>query len=345
MFKRGRWTKEARADFLLKTGALLAQGYPLDQALQLLSWEQPYTIKEKIYQMAEELRTGAAFHEVLRLYDFPADVAAYVFFSEQGGFLADGLLGAGELYRKRIMARGSVQKLLRYPLVLLWVLFMIAVVMVNYLFPSFRTLFQSLNMDFPLLTRVMLQVFQYSPYAAAALLPLLLGGMFFYMKSFRHLTPHRQFTFLYRLPWIRSYLKLFLTYYFSLQFSSMLKGGVSIYEVCLVFEKQHHFPFFQEEGSRLKQKLKEGTSLSAAVAQAGWYREDMKFVIQHGQASGRLGEDLAFYGERMLEILEERMNKSLMVIQPVLFFMIGLVILGMFLSVFLPMFQLMSSIQ
>ncbi|SFP22347.1 competence type IV pilus assembly protein ComGB [Salibacterium halotolerans] len=345
MFDRRVWVKEARSDFLMKTGTLLEQGYALEQALQLLSWEQPYHIKEKILRMTEELRTGTGFHEVLHDHGFPADVAAYIFFSEQGGFLSEGLKGAGDLYQKRIKARGSVQKLLRYPLVLMWVLFMIAVVMVNYLFPSFRQLFQSLDMDFPVLTRIMLQLFQYAPFAAVMLIPLLLAGFIYYMRRFRHFTPHRQYASLYRLPWIGSYLKLFLTYYFSLQFSSMLKGGVSIYEVCLVFEKQHHFPFFQLEGADLKQKLKEGKTLYDAVEESGWYRSDMKYVIQHGQVSGRLAEDLTFYSGRMLEVLEERVNKTVMVLQPVLFLIIGLVILGMFLSVFLPMFQLMNSMQ
>ncbi|SFL67593.1 competence type IV pilus assembly protein ComGB [Salibacterium qingdaonense] len=345
MFERHGWAKEARSDFLMKTGTLLEQGYPLDQALQLISWEQPYNIKEKVLQMSEELRTGTGFHEVLHQHEFPADVCAYVFFSEQGGFLSEGLKGAGELYQKRIKVRGSMQKLLRYPIVLMWILFMIAVVMVHYLFPSFRRLFQSLDMDFPVLTRIMLQLFQYAPYAAVILLPLIVAGFIYYMCRFRHFTPQRQYASLYRLPWVSTYLKLFLTYYFSLQFSSMLKGGVSIYEVCLVFEKQHHFPFFQVEGSQLKQKLKEGKTLYAAVEESGWYRGDMKYVIQHGQVSGRLAEDLAFYGERMLEVLEERINKTVMILQPVLFLIIGVVILGMFLSVFLPMFQLMNSMQ
>ncbi|WP_026700289.1 competence type IV pilus assembly protein ComGB [Salibacterium aidingense] len=345
MFERETWRREEKAAFLVKAGVLLEQGYTLHQALQLLSWEQPYKVKEKIMQMIEELLAGTPVHDMLAHHDFPSDVTAYVFFSEQGGGLAEGLIGAGELFRKRLKTWTSIRQLLRYPLILVWAVVMIAVVMVQFLFPSFRELFQSLDIEFPLLTRMMIVIFQYVPYLLFGMVPFVLLGVLYYAIRFRQFAPDKQFALLWKIPFLQSYLQLFLTYYFSLQFSSMLKGGISIYEACQVFEKQHHFPFFQLEGTLLKQKLKEGKPLSAAVENSGWYRKDMKYVIQHGQEAGKLDEDLRFYGERVIDMLETRIKKTVMTLQPSLFLVIGSIILIMFLSVFLPMFQLMSSIQ
>ncbi|WP_185819804.1 competence type IV pilus assembly protein ComGB [Salibacterium salarium] len=340
-----KWKKEDKADFLLKAGELLDQGYPLHLALQLLSWEQSFFVKEKILQMIEVLRAGSSFHEVLHQHDFPPDITAYVFFSEQGGSLAEGMQGAGDLFKKRLHTLTTIRRMLRYPFVLLWTLVMIAILMIQFLFPSFRELFQSLDIEFPFLTKLMIQVFHYSPYVIGGIAPVFLLGVVYYFKRFRHYTPQKQYSLLWRIPFLAPFLQMFLTYYFSLQFSSMLKGGVSIYDACRVFEKQHHFPFFQAEGTDLKQKLRDGKPLYAAVASSGWYRQDMKYVIQHGQAAGKLEDDLRFYSDRVIQMLETKVKKTVMTLQPIMFLFIGSIVLVMFLSVFLPMFQLMTSIQ
>ncbi|MFB4164768.1 competence type IV pilus assembly protein ComGB [Alteribacillus sp. JSM 102045] len=341
---RKKWSKNAGAEFLLKAGELLDQGYPLDQVLHLLTWEQPEQVKMIIYDMREQLRRGVPFHEVLAQKNFPSDITAYVFFSEQCGSLQQGLFGAGELYQKRLNTLTNIRRFMRYPLLLLWMLILISIVMLHFLFPQFSQLFASLNIDFPLLTLIMIQVFQYSPYLLLFIFSIIFLFFLYYLKVFRHFSPQKQVELLLRVPFLDTFVRLFLTYYFSLQFSSMLKGGLSIYEACMVFEKQHHFLFFQAEGTLLKQQLKEGEQLHSALEAAGWYQKEMKYVVQHGQASGKLGEDLYFYSEKVFQLLESKVKKIVMAVQPVMFCFIGIIILGMFLSVFLPMFQLMTSI-
>ncbi|WP_240378115.1 competence type IV pilus assembly protein ComGB [Bacillus piscicola] len=338
-----KWKSHESADFLVKVGELLEQGYSIDQVLELLSWEQPDIVKSMIIEMREELRRGTSFHEILRNHYFPSDITAYVFFSESCGALQEGLQGAGELYRKRIETTRRIRRYLRYPLLLLWTLLIISIVMLHFLFPQFSQLFDSLDMEFPMVTLIMIQFFRYSPYLAFSLVPIVLLLFVYYFKTFRHYSAHKQCHLLFQIPFLAPFLRLFFTYYFSLQLSSMLKGGLSIYEACQVFERQDHFEFFQAEGSFLKAMLKEGNSLSEALENKGWYRTEMKYVVQHGQTAGRLGDDLYYYSERVLRILEDRVKKVVMTVQPIMFCMIGLVILAMFLSVFLPMFQLMTS--
>ncbi|SDH49895.1 competence-related pilin export protein ComGB [Alteribacillus persepolensis] len=339
-----KWPKQTAADVLIKSSELLGQGYPLDEVLQLVSFEQNDDMKERLYQMRLALRAGIPLHEVLKEQLFPSDVTAYVYFSEQFGSLEQGLYGAGELYLKRIHAWQSIKKLMSYPLLLLWLLVFVAMVMVHFLFPQFRALFDSLHMDFPLLTLIMLQLFQYAPLLFLVLFCLLGVCFLYYFKRFRHYSSQKQVHLLLQVPFVRSSVRLFLTYYFALQFGSMLKGGLSVYEALQVFEKQHHFPFFQDEGRVLKQQLKDGYSLNEALAKADYYRKDLTHVIQHGQASGKLGYDLYFYSEKVLNVLEEKTKKWMMTMQPIMFCAIGIVILAMFLSVFLPMFQLMTTI-
>ncbi|SFE30119.1 competence type IV pilus assembly protein ComGB [Alteribacillus iranensis] len=338
------WKKQEAAGFLVKIGELLEQGYSLDHALEILTWEQSGDVKEKVIRIQEDLRKGIPVHDVLASHDFPADIAAYVFFAEACGDLPAGLQGAGKLYLKRIEAVLSIRRFLRYPLLLLWLLIVVSVIMLHVLFPQFSQLFSSLNMEFPFFTVFMIQVFRYSPFLGFLLIPIILVlGLYYYMK-FRHYSSAKQWKLLCKVPLLSYFLQLFITYYFSLQLSAMLRGGLSIYEACTVLEKQQHFMFFQSEGTFLKEQLREGSSLSTALEAAGWYRQELKFVVQHGQSTGKLEEDLYYYSERIMQVLDRKIKKAVMTIQPILFCLIGIVILAMFLSIFLPMFQLMTSL-
>ncbi|MDA3131101.1 hypothetical protein GJS40_13965 [Aliibacillus thermotolerans] len=341
---RKEWKKDEQAKFLLKIGELLEQGYPLEEALQLFTWEEREEVKNKIANMQENLRSGKKFHEVLSTYRFPADVSAYIYFSEQYGSLATGLQGAGQLYMKRIIMFRQLRRMLRYPMILLWILLFVSIVMLQFLFPQFHELFSSLHIEIPLFTKFMLQVYRYSPFIMIVLFTLFLVLFYYYFHHFRHYTASEQMKKLYRLPYLSTFISMFLTYYFSIQLSSMLKGGLSIYKAFVVFKTQHHFPFFQEEGKEISAQLEQGIPLYEVLDNREWYRREMKHVIQHGQAAGKLGDDLYHYSERVFSSLEEKVQRFLLTLQPTLFTFIGLLVLSMFLSVFLPMFQLMTTL-
>lgn len=341
---KDKWKKKEKAVFLEKCGELLTNGYTLDQALHLLTWEQPLYIKENVDWMINELKRGSSFHGLLGPLRFPADVTAFVYFSEQSGTLSRGLEDAGRHYARRLDVLHELKKMSMYPLLLIWILFVIGFVMLQYLFPQFEQLFTSLHVELPFFTNAVFIGVRSAPYF---LIPPLAGGIlliFWWAVFYRRMSPTKKMEILLRIPFLSSYIKLFLTQYFSFQMSSLLKGGLSIHNACLVFEKQDHFLFFQEQGHALKERLREGQPLADALEALNVFQEEMKFVISHGQASGKLGNHLSFYSERLLQILEERVKKAVMIFQPVLFSIVGFIVLSLFLAVFLPMFELMNAI-
>lgn len=341
---KDKWKKKDKAAFLEKCGELLTNGYTLDQALHLLTWEQPQFIKENVEWMIEELKKGSSFHDLLAPLHFPADVTAFVYFSEQSGTLNQGLEDAGRHYARRLAVLHELKKMSMYPLLLIWILFMIGFVMLQYLFPQFEQLFTSLHVELPLFTNAVFIGVRYAPYL---LIPPMFAGIMlvlWWTVYFRRISPTKKVEHLMRIPLLSSYIRLFLTQYFSFQMSSLLKGGLSIHNACLVFEKQDHFLFFQEQGCALKDRLREGQPLADALEALNVFQEEMKFVISHGQASGKLGNHLSFYSERLLHLLEEKVKKAVMIFQPVLFSTVGFIVLSLFLAVFLPMFELMNAI-
>ena len=147
------------------------------------------------------------------------------------------------------------------------------------------------------------------------------------------------------IPFISSFLSLFITYYFCIQLSGLLRGGMSILDSLTVFEEQDNLPFFKEEAKQLKNGLLQGETLVDLIKGKTFYKEELPMVVTHGENKSQLDLELNNYSKLLLRALEEKIQKAIMLIQPILFFFIGMIVFVMFLSVFLPVFQLINAIE
>ncbi|WP_018923787.1 competence type IV pilus assembly protein ComGB [Salsuginibacillus kocurii] len=334
-----------KADILRKTGRLMEQGYPLQEAAQLLKHEHSGPTATALNKWIEQLKNGTSLYESLCAFQLPGEIQAYIYFAEQEGNIAEGLAGAGEMYQKREQFRQNISRLLRYPLLLLWLFLLLFSFMVFYVLPQFQLLFQSLDTDFPLITRVVLSIADSIPFLVGVAAMILLVLAFFYIRVFRHLTPRRQVQGLQKVPGLSYMVQLVITYYFSYHFGRLLRSGLSINDVIQVFTKQADLLFFQTEAERISAQLIAGESFSDTMNSGKIYRPELPAIIRHGQQSGSLSKDLIYYSEHLWDRIHERMQALLMIIQPLLFCLVGGLILLLFLSVFLPVFQLISALE
>ncbi|HEX6923666.1 MAG TPA: competence type IV pilus assembly protein ComGB [Bacillales bacterium] len=338
-----RWRNKNKAEFLLRLGGLLQQGYSLVAGIEFLKYHQKEEVRTILDDLSGELRLGEPLHEVLEDLGFPNDVLAYLYFSEQHGDLAFALTEGGKMMERREQLKIRVRKIVRYPLFLLWIVTVLVIFMTRFLFPQFRSLYDSLNVDFPWFTDVFLTLVDAVPVFFAGLFILLFAGFLFYMTRFRHLHPHAQLSYLRYFPLLHSFLPIIITQYFSVQLSYLLKGGLSIYESLTIFENQHHLAFFQQEATQMKQALRNGERFDDVLRRNSFYVKELPEVIAHGQTNGNLGHELFHYSNLLLEMIEARLQRVFAVIQPALFAGIGSVVLILFISILLPIFHLLDS--
>ncbi|WP_170885502.1 competence type IV pilus assembly protein ComGB [Bacillus alkalicellulosilyticus] len=340
-----KWKDIEKAEFLKKLGTLLEQGYTLAEGIELLSVYTSEHIQVHLRLLLGDLREGIPLHQALEYLSFPQDVLLYLFFAEKYGELGQGLKEAGELFVKRVIVIAKFNNLLRYPLLLLWIVGTLTVVMVHYLFPHFQQLFESMSVEPPLVTIWFLTFIDVVP-------QLLLGGgcllfvfVVYYFLRFRHLSPHKKLGLIRKIPFVSSFLQALITFYFTTQLSGLLKGGVPILHALSIFENQQYIRFFQDEAISIKEQLHQGIALDVVIAEKPHYQPEFPFVIKHGQSRGKLDSELRHYGDLLFENIEERVKKALMILQPLCFCIVGGMVLVMFLSILLPIFQMINSMS
>ncbi len=69
-----------------------------------------------------------------------------------------------------------------------------------------------------------------------------------------------------KIPLLGKAAVLFNSYFFSLQLSSLLKSGLSIYDSLTAFKEQSFLPFYREEAEMLITRLKAGETIESALS-------------------------------------------------------------------------------
>lgn len=341
--KTKKWSEKEKADFLTRIGLLMKRGYSLSNSLELYALNERKEIQMQIAKILEQLKSGDRIYEILDRFQFPSDIVASLYFFERYD-LPEGFIHSGQFLEKRETFKSKLQKILQYPLFLVWLTSFMVYLLFRYLIPQFSKLYDSIGSTLPKASQLIILTVKTLPYF------FIIGGILIvifiilrYIKL-RNKSPRTKLLYLLRFPVIRTFTKLFVTHRFSLNLSSLLHSGVSINEAIQIFEQQTYSPFLKQEANEIKYRLVSGEALEEIMNEREPYQKELAAIIKHGQISGNLADELMIYAEMLFLKIEEHVMKTLNIIQPIIFTIVGFIILLMFLAVMLPMLQFIQSL-
>ncbi|MEH7107290.1 competence type IV pilus assembly protein ComGB [Bacillus sp. JJ1764] len=342
--KKRKWSLHEQASFLKRIGELLARGYPISEAIESISYHLAANRRDELLKCLQQLKKGLPFHNVLENLGFQKELVGYVYFAEQHGSFADALLEGSHLALVKDRDLRKLMKLLQYPLLLIILTGFLILFLEKTLLPRFITLFSSLGLEPNFFTKVIYGFDRLFPAILELMIALLIVSGIYYYFLFRKFSAIKQRELLVRLPMLGKVLKLLFTHYFSIQFSFLLSGGISIAEALLLFEKNKQQPFFSQLGEEIKEKLVTGEKLETILASYPFFEKEFPMIVKHGQENGKLEQELLFCSKYCMVNMEDLIEKSLKAIQPILYLFIGFLVVSMYLAILLPMFHLLDGI-
>lgn len=344
MFNNMKWRLHEQALFMKRLGELLAKGYSLLQALEFLQLYLQAEKQKQIHNAIEELKKGRSLHDVFQQLSFHTDILSYLFYAEKHGDITFALQQGSLLLERKEKQQKDVMKVVRYPLFLSIFLLVILLLFNLVLLPQFSTLYKSLHTSHSSFTDNVLTFIEVLPYGIAGILIMVCTGVLIYIFYVKRIHPVARMNLFMRCPLINSFFSLTNSYYFAVQLSALLQGGLSVLEALTLMSEQKHQPFFRYEAISIKNLLTKGEQLDHIVMNRRYYERELSSVMTHGQANGNLAVELGDYSEMIVGDMEEKMNRILFIVQPLLFACIGITVVLMYLAMIMPMFQMMNSI-
>lgn len=331
-----------QAKFLKCIGELLDRGYSMAEAVQSSRYYMPDRRLEDINACYGSLKGGESFFENLVRFNFDYQVISFVYFAERHGGFASAFQDASRMIQNKQDTIRKLKKILTYPLFLLCFTFVLFFFVQSILIPKFNSIFLTMNINKNFFLLFLQFIGHIIPFLLVFLFLCFISALLYYYFSFRKLDVINQINVLASIPMIGIFVRRYFSYLLSVQLSYLLSSGFSIYECMQFFLENKEQKLYSKIGEITISQLKKGVRLEQAFASFDFLEKELLQIIQHGQENGKLDQEFYYFGNYCLTQIEENLQKTLKVLQPTLYTAVGILIISIYLSVLMPMFQLLD---
>jgi type IV pilus assembly protein PilC len=210
--------------------------------------------------------------------------------------------------------------------------------------PKFRVFFDNLDVDLPLITRMVLAVSSFANSNWPILLVLILGTVF----SFRawNRTPSGGMTvdrFRLKLPFLGPVLHRFALAEYCRSLATLLTGGIPLVPAFEIAVTSVGNRWVRSKMEPTIQMVREGKPFHIALDSSGVFLDMSISMIKVGEATGSLDDMLGAVADFLDEQIETRMQRILSLIEPMMLIFMGIMIAIILVSIYLPMFSVLGS--
>lgn len=335
--------------FNQELAALLKAGMPLVQSLDILRQrvENP-VFKSVLDDVHDRVRSGSALSEAFQSQGdlFPGVYTASLTAGEKSGSLEE-VLRRYVAYAKLInsVRRKTVSALI-YPVILLALSLVVVGIIVLRVVPEFGSFYAGLDAELPLVTRGIMAV---STVLRTYFWPLLLaavgGGILFWIWLSRPGRGAAFDRFVLRVPALGDLAGKFATSQLARTLSTLIGGGIPLVNSLDVASRSIGNRHIARQLETIGQSVREGQALAAAMAARGVFPPVAVKMVEVGESTGALQEMLASVADFFDEEIETTLARFMTLIEPVLLVVMGIVIAGLLLALYMPLLQLGSIVQ
>ncbi|MDH4098976.1 MAG: type II secretion system F family protein [Nitrospirota bacterium] len=328
---------------------LVRAGMPIVNALDVVSRRVANKhFKAVLDEMKKEIRAGLALSDAASRHPsiFPDLYVATVRSGEKSGDLVV-VLGRYVRYLKRLIAlRRKVLSAMTYPVFLLLILGALLAFLLLYLVPTFSGIYADFKGDLPLATKILITTTQAGKAFALpiilALISLVVAAVLWYRTDKGRLFFDSAKL---RVPFLGSVLELYAVSQFTRTLGSLLGGGVPPVGALDMASASIPNRALSAKLIEAVSRVREGGSISAALEKTGVVPEMTVRMIEVGESSGALEDMLGEISDFYEDEIETKLSTLTSLIEPVLLLFMGIVIGGIVVVMYLPIFNLAGTVR
>jgi len=324
--------------------AMLKAGYPILKSLESIAGRTKNVhLREILMDVAGEVKKGRALSEAFQPYEklFSPVYTASLMAGEKGGNLPASI-GRYVQYIKMVsQTRARIKSAMTYPTVLIVFSFILMGILMNFVIPRFADFYKSYEAEMPRITRFIMSVatgLSRRWYVIAAVIAAAAGAVLRLRRrpDFRSRLDRLKLRVPFgRTIWLESGISLF-----SRTLGLLLEAGISLLAAIGIAIQAMPNVWMVGQLKDVPDHIKNGEGLSDSLTQSGAFPPLALDMVRIGENSanlqGMLGDMADFYDERVRAKIETLVT----LVEPVVIIGMGLVVAGMLLAVYLPIFNI-----
>jgi type IV pilus assembly protein PilC len=334
------------AIFTRQFATMITAGLPLVQCLDILAQQSDSTTLRKIItDVRNDVEAGSTLAEALGKHPKVFDnlFVNMVEAGEAGGVLDDILLRLATYIEKAEALKRKVKSAMTYPTVVLVVAVGTTVFMLLFIIPTFAKIFKDFGGELPLPTAIVLMLsdflrnFWYLAFGAVA------GAILAYKRFYATEQGEKVIDRIkLKLPVLGDLLQKAAIARFTRTLGTLISSGVPILTGLEITARTAGNKVIQEAVLATRASIREGETIAAPLKQSDVFPPMVVQMIAVGEETGALDEMLnkiaTFYDDEVNTAVDTLTS----IIEPIMIVVMGLLVGGMVVAMYMPMFKLIN---
>jgi type IV pilus assembly protein PilC len=335
--------------FTRQFATMINAGLPLVQSLNILAQQTENkalaeVTKAVVYDVESGNTLADAFAKHPRAFsDLYVNMVAA---GEAGGILDTILQRLATFLEKNDALVRKVKGAMVYPAVIMSVAVIAIAVLLIFVIPVFQEMFASVNMALPLPTRIVIGLSEFVTTKWWLIIALIGGAVFAIRRYHGTLNGRKQIdAALLRAPVLGDLLRKSAVSRFTRTLGTLISSGVSILEGLEITAKTAGNMVIHDAVMASRQSIAGGETIAAPLEKSKVFPPMVISMIAVGEQTGGLDEMLSKIADFYDEEVDVAVSALLSLMEPIMIVILGVVVGGMVVAMYLPIFDMMNAVQ
>lgn len=339
----------ALAIFSRQMAGLINAGLPLMRTLKILIEQtDDKKLKPALIAVQSAVEGGSSLSAAMARHPdvFPPLMLSIVRVGETGGFLGPALQSIAKNYQKESELQNKIRAAVTYPTIVLIIAIIGVLAMVTFIVPIFENMFASLGSSLPLPTQILVTISSNMWWILPLIIISAIVAWLLWVK-YRHTTGYRKAVdpVKLKMPIFGPVFTKMAVARFARNLSMMLDAGVPIIQALSIVGQASNNWKIEQAVSDIQESIRQGKSFAGPLARAAVFPPMVPQMVSVGEESGTLVEMLASIADFYEDEVETATTQLSATIEPVLIVGLGIIIGGMVISLYLPIFTLYGELS
>ncbi|GHA04226.1 type II secretion system F family protein [Oceanisphaera arctica] len=328
-----------------QVATMLSAGVPLVQTLQIISRSsQKSSVRELTGAIAVDVEGGTPLSEALKKYPRQFDdlYCDLVHSGEQTGAL-DHIFDQVAIYREKAEAlKSKIKKALFYPAAVILVAIIVTSILLLFVVPQFEEIFAGFGATLPIFTQMVIKLSRWMQDYWLYILAATMAAVFAYVRAWRNSEKVRDATdrFVLRLPVVGDILHKAALARFARTLATTFSTGIPLVEGLVSSAGASGNVVYRQAVMQVRSEVMAGMQMNLALRSSHLFPDMVVQMVMIGEESGAIDDMMNKVAGIYEREVDDAVDGLTSLIEPLIMVVLGILVGGLVIAMYLPIFDL-----
>jgi type IV pilus assembly protein PilC len=328
---------------------MASAGLSLMRTLSILAEQtESKPLAKILVTVRDDVETGVSLSDAMRKHDrdFPPIMINMVKAGETGGFLDKALDTVAKNFEKESELKNTIKSAMTYPIVVVFMVLIAVAGMLIFIVPVFKTMFDGLGGSLPIPTQILVTLSEQMIWLGPLILIGSIVGSVWWKRNKHTEAVRRTLDPLkLKIPVFGMLMTKLAVARFSRNFADMIGAGVPILQSLQIVGETSGNYVIEKALVKVQDSVRQGKSIAAPLAEEAVFPPMVIQMVSVGEDSGALQQMLDKIADFYEQEVKTMTDSLTSLIEPLLIAFLGVVVGGMIVALYLPIFSIATVVK